>query len=118
MGYRLLVGTVIAVHFAFVGYVVLGGLLAIRWPGLFWPHLAAALWGLLGIITPTPCPLTGAENWARRRSGERPLAHGFIDTYLKGVLFPARYTDAVWAVVAVVVLGSWLLAYRHWIHRT
>jgi hypothetical protein len=114
VGYRFLIGVIVAVHFAFVGYVAFGGLLAIRWPWLFWPHLAAAGWGLVGIMTPVPCPLTSAEDWARQRAGEAALTRGFIDRYFQDVLFPARYTYLVWVLVALVVAGSWWLTYRHW----
>jgi hypothetical protein len=117
MAYRLLVAAVVAVHFAFLAYVVLGGLPAIRWPRLFWPHLVAAGWGLLVITFPVTCPLTGVENWARRRAGEAPLASGFIDRYIEGVLYPARYVQPLRVLVALVVVGSWLLAYRRWCSR-
>ncbi len=114
MGYRLLVTTILAVHFAFLGYVVLGGLLAIRWPRMFWPHLAAAAWGLLVVTFPVVCPLTWAESWARQRAGEAALTEGFIDRYIEGVIYPARYTRLIDVLVGLVVVGSWLLAYRRW----
>jgi hypothetical protein len=94
--------------------VVFGGLLVIRWPASFWPHLAAAGWGLLVIAFPIPCPLTWAEDWARQRAGEAPLTRGFIDRYLEGVLYPARYTPVLWALAALLIAGSWLSAYVRW----
>lgn len=114
MPYRLLVTVILAVHFAFIAYVVFGGLLVIRWPASFWPHLAAAGWGLLVIAFPIPCPLTWAEDWARQRAGEAPLTRGFIDRYLEGVLYPARYTPVLWALAALLIAGSWLSAYLRW----
>jgi hypothetical protein len=117
MPYRLLVTAILVAHFAFVAYVVVGGLPAIRWPKLFWPHLVAAGWGLLVVAVPLTCPLTRAENWARVRAGEAVSSKGFIDRYIEGVLYPARFTEALHVLVAVVVLGSWLLAYRRWRSR-
>jgi hypothetical protein len=117
MAYRLLVSAILVAHFAFVAYVVLGGLPAIRWPRLVWPHLVAAAWGLLVVTVPVTCPLTWAENWARRRAGEAALTKGFIDRYIEGVLYPARYTDLLRVLIALVVVGSWLLAYRRWRSR-
>ncbi len=114
MGYRFLVTAILAVHFAFLVYVVAGGFLAIRWPRLFWPHLAAAAWGLLVVLVPVTCPLTWAENWARQRAGEHALTRGFIDRYIEGVIYPARYTRLIDALVALVVAGSWLFVYRRW----
>ncbi len=114
MGYRALVTAIVAGHFAFLAYVVFGGLLVVRWPWTFWPHLLAAAWGLLVVAFPLTCPLTSAEDWARRRAGEPGLARGFIDRYIEGVLYPARYTTLVQVFVAVGVLGSWFWAYLRW----
>jgi len=33
---------------------------------------------------------------------------GFIDRYIEGVLYPERYSELVMAVVALLVVGSWL----------
>lgn len=119
MAYRILASAILVAHFVFLGYVVFGGVLAIRWPRAFWPHLVAAGWGLLVITFPIVCPLTWAENWARRRAGEAALTSGFIDRYIENVLYPERYTNLLRILVAVVILGSWGLAYRRWrIHRT
>ncbi|MGC9666428.1 DUF2784 domain-containing protein [Planosporangium sp. 12N6] len=114
MAYRLLVTAILVTHFGYLAYVVLGGLPAIRWPRLFWPHLAAVAWGFAVTAFRLPCPLTAAEDWARRQAGEAGLTRGFIDRYIEGVLYPARYTELLRLLVAVVVAGTWLLAYRRW----
>ncbi|HYN97927.1 MAG TPA: DUF2784 domain-containing protein [Pilimelia sp.] len=108
MGYRLLTTLILAAHFAFVGYLAVGGFLAWRWPRTIWLHLAAAAWGVAVVAARLTCPLTAAEDWARRRAGEAGLSTGFIDRYLEGVVYPERYAVAAQAVVAVAVLGSWL----------
>jgi hypothetical protein len=108
MGYRVLVSAILVVHFGYLAYVVLGGFLAWRWPRAFWPHLLAAAWGLAVVGVPLTCPLTVAENWARHRAGERALTAGFIDRYIEGVLYPARYTHLLQVLVGVLVGGSWL----------
>jgi hypothetical protein len=117
MGYRALVTAVLAVHFAYLAYVVLGGLLAVRWPRAFWPHLAAAVWALLLLTFSLNCPLTWAEAWARQRAGEAAPTRGFIDRYIEGVLYPARYTDLLRVLAAMTVLGSWAWAYARWRRR-
>jgi hypothetical protein len=114
MGYRALAESTMVAHFAFLAYVVTGGLLAWRWPAAIWPHLAAAGWGLAIVVFNLNCPLTYVEDWARRRAGERGLAAGFIDTYLTGVVYPARYTGLIQILVAVVVVGSWVGAALRW----
>jgi hypothetical protein len=107
MGYRFLAEATMVAHFAFLAYVVTGGLLAWRWPKAIWPHLAAAGWGLAITAFGLNCPLTYVEDSARRRAGERGLTTGFIDHYLTGVVYPARYTGLIQVLVGVVVVGSW-----------
>jgi hypothetical protein len=113
MGFRVLDGVAVVVHFLFLGYVLLGGFLAWRWRSAIWPHVVCAGWGLATIVFGLDCPLTFVENWARRHAGEPTLRGGFIDTYLTGVLYPASAKTAVlWLVVAVVAV-SWAGAVRH-----
>jgi len=111
MGYRALVSVILTAHFAFVGYVVLGGFLAWRWPWAIAPHLAAAGWGFAVVAFNLNCPLTYAEDWARRRAGQPGLTQGFMDRYIEGVLYPERYTNLLRILVAVMVLVSWIGAY-------
>lgn len=103
----VLVTVILLVHFAYLAYVVLGGFLAWRWPRLFWPHLAAAAWGLAVVGIPLTCPLTVAENWARHRAGQAEQTSGFIDRYIEGALYPPRYTLMLQITVGLVVVGSW-----------
>jgi hypothetical protein len=116
VGYRVLVPTILVVHFAYLAYVIFGGYLAWRWPRAIWPHLAAAVWAVLIVINAVQCPLTWAENWARHRAGDTGYDRGFIDTYVTGVLYPANYLQQMRLLGAAVVLVSWLgLWYRQ--HR-
>jgi len=114
MVYRTLVTVILAVHFATLAYIVFGGLFAVRWPRLFWPHLFAAAWGFAVVAVPLNCPLTWAESWARQRAGEGPLTKGFVDRYIEGVLYPERYTNLLRVLAAVVVFGSWAWTFARW----
>lgn len=108
MGYRVLAVAVLAVHFAYLGYVVLGGFLAWRWPRTVWAHLVAVGWGVALIALGLDCPLTQAEDWARRRAGQPALTTGFVDQYIEGTLYPSRFTPVVQALTGILVIGSWL----------
>jgi hypothetical protein len=108
MGFRLLATVFLGTHFLYLAYLVFGGFLAWRWPRTIWLHLAAAAWGLALVALTLPCPLTWAEDWARRQGGQPALTKGFVDRYLEGVVYPARYTGVARAVVAVAVLASWV----------
>ena len=103
---------VVAVHFAFLGYVIAGGFLAWRWRRALWPHLAACAWAVAIVTLPfLVCPLTQAENWARSRGGLQPYVTGFIDHHVEGVLYPAAFTPVVQVAVGLVVVTSWVGLY-------
>src|SRR5205814_9673588 len=105
MGYRVVEGSVVAAHFGYLAYVVFGGFLGWRWRRAIWPHLVAVGWAVVIVVFPLSCPLTWAQDWARRRAGEAPLTKGFIDRYIEGVLYPARFTWLVQFLVAGIVLA-------------
>lgn len=105
----VIAGAVMAVHFAFLVYVAAGGFLAWRWPRWIVPHLAAAAWGLASVSVGLACPLTRLENHFRQRARRATLDRGgFIDHYLEGVVYPERYTVALWAAAGALVLASWV----------
>jgi Protein of Unknown function (DUF2784) len=104
MPYRRLADLVVLVHALFVVFVVLGGLLVLRWPRVAWLHLPAAAWGVLIEFAGWICPLTPLENALRTRGGGAAYTGGFIEHYLLPVLYPAGLTKTLqW------VLGSFAL---------
>ena len=74
------------IHFAFVLFVVLGGVLALRWSRMIWIHLPCAIWGALIEFTGLICPLTPVENQLRQRAGSAGYEGGFVEHYLLPVL--------------------------------
>jgi hypothetical protein len=83
---------IVALHFLFVAFVVLGGLLALRWPRVIWLHVPAVIWGALIEFTGWICPLTPLENRLRRASGESGYQGDFIAHYILPVLYPNGLT--------------------------
>jgi hypothetical protein len=112
VGYEWLVTLVLALHFSYVAYVVVGGFLAWRWPRAIWPHLVACAWAVLIVASVVNCPLTATEAWARELAGQGPMTVGFVDRYLENVIYPGRYVALAQAAVALVVAISWIGAYR------
>ena len=111
--YIIVVAAVVAAHFAFIGYLVVGGFVALRWPRTIVLHVSAVIWGVLSISLDLPCPLTDLERWARARAGMAPLpSDGFVAHYIAGVLYPVDAVRVVEAAVFAVVIVSWgLFAY-------
>lgn len=105
MVYRALADLVVVLHLGFVLFVVLGGLLALRWPRAAWFHLPAAIWGAGIEFVQGVCPLTPLENRLRRLGGEAGYAGGFVEHYLLPVLYPAGLSQNVqWGLGIFVVL--------------
>jgi hypothetical protein len=107
LGYTVVADAAMAAHSAFLAYVVAGGFLAWRWPRAFWPHAVLSGWGLSTVVCHLDCPLTYVEDVARRRAGRPGLPGGFIDHYLTGTVYPARYARLVEALTVATVAGSW-----------
>lgn len=117
MGYRVLADAVLVFHLAFVLFVVLGGLLVLRWPKLMWVHLPAAVWGVLIEFAGWICPLTPLEKSLRRLGGEAGYEGGFIEHYVVAVLYPRGLTRGVQlglglAVLVITVAVYWRLLSR------
>jgi hypothetical protein len=99
--YRALADFVLVVHLAFVVFVVLGGLLVVRWPWVAFLHIPAAVWGILIEYSGWICPLTPLENSLRRSGGGAGYSGGFIEHYIQPLLYPAGLTRGT-----QIVLGS------------
>jgi hypothetical protein len=108
---------IVAVHFAFVLFVVLGGLLALRWPRVAWIHLPAAIWGASVEFTGWICPLTPLENRLRRASGEAGYQGDFIAHYILPVLYPNGLTRTDQLVLGGVALAINIAIYAFVIAR-
>jgi hypothetical protein len=108
--YAIVVAVTVAAHFAFVGYGVFGGFIALRWPKTIWLHVPVVAWCVAIEVVDFVCPLTWLERWARQRAGMAPLAQdGFIDHYITGVWYPADAANLVLGLVGALVIGSWIL---------
>ena len=83
---------VVVLHVCFVLFVLLGGLLALRWPRLTWVHVPAALWGVVIELGGWICPLTPLENALRQRGGSAGYHGDFVEHYILPVLYPAGLT--------------------------
>jgi Protein of Unknown function (DUF2784) len=106
--YQVVVVVTVVLHFVFLGYLVVGGFVALRWRRTIWLHVLAALWGIAITTQHLDCPLTWLEHRGRAEAGMAPLPpRGFIAHYITGVFYPASWADAVPVVVFGLVATSW-----------
>ena len=116
--FRATADLVVAVHAAFVVFVVLGGLLVARWPRLAWVHVPAAAWGVFIEFRGWVCPLTPLENYFRQRGESSSYEGEFIEHYIMPLLYPVHLTrhTQIWLgsfAVMVNVLLYWHIV-RGW----
>lgn len=120
MLYRLLADATVVLHLAFILFVILGGLLVLRWRRLAWVHVPVALWGagieLIGWV----CPLTYLENYFRAKAGQAGYGTGFIEHYLlpliyPDLLFPGGFPRIGFTVIGIIVLVvNGVIYFRFW----
>jgi hypothetical protein len=117
-----LANAILAIHIAFVGFVVIGLLLIVaggvrgwswvRNPWFRWSHLAAigivVVQAWLGII----CPLTTLEMHLRDRAGNASYDGSFIAHWMQELLYinaPWWAFTVAYTLFAIIVLASWIL---------
>lgn len=100
-------------HFAFLLFVMFGGLLVLRWPRTVWLHIPCFFWGSWIEVSGGICPLTPLEQRLRQAAGESPYAGSFIEHYILPVMYPAGLTRGVQLALAVglVVLNVGIYAW-------
>lgn len=117
MLYRIGAEAVVALHFAFIVFVLFGAMLVVRWRWVAALHLPAAAWGFFVEISGRICPLTYAENYLRNRAGQSGYSQGFIEHYFIPIIYPAGLTQGIQFVLAGAVVLVNVLAYGWLLHR-
>jgi hypothetical protein len=108
---RLLADALVAVHLAFIGFVVAGGLLVLRHRGWAVLHLPAVAWGAFTEFTGTVCPLTPLENSLRRGAGDAGYAGGFMEHYVIPLIYPEALTPRLQVVLGLAAIAINLVVY-------
>ena len=104
MAYAFLADLTVFVHFAFIVFVVTGGLLVRWWPKLIWAHLTAAAWGAYVALANKICPLTPLEKWLSRQAGGEGYSGGFMERYLFWIIYPSGLTPTIQQLLGVGVI--------------
>ena len=101
----------VALHLIFILFVVLGGLLVLRWRWLVWLHLPAVAWGALVEFNSWVCPLTPLENHLRELAGEAGYTHSFVEQYIAPIVYPIGLTPHIQIYLGVGVIVINILIY-------
>ncbi len=117
MAYQLLADLVVALHFAFIVFGLLGGLLALWQKWVAFIHIPAATWGSLIVIQGWICPLTPLENYLRMEAGAGGYSGGFIAHYIAPIIYPDGLTRDLQVNLGFIALGINIAIYSYVVYR-
>lgn len=100
----MLADAIVCIHFAFIVFVLMGGLLVLHYPKVMWLHLPAAAWGAFVEFSGWVCPLTPLENWLRQSSNATPYEGDFVSNYLVPIMYPEGLTRELQFIFGTVVI--------------
>jgi hypothetical protein len=118
MLYQLAADLIVFLHFAFILFVLFGGLLVYKWHWLIWLHIPAAIWGALIEIVGWVCPLTPLENWLYQASGGDIYSGSFIERYLTPIIYPSGLNKEMFIMMGVIVIVVNVIVYTILIVKT
>jgi hypothetical protein len=123
MGYGILADAMVAIHVAYVGYVVFGQLaiwlgLGLRWqwvrnPWFRWTHLIMIVIVAGEALLDITCPLTRWEGDLRQLAGQATSGESFMGRLLHNLIFvnwPSWFLNGLHVGFALLVLGTFVLA--------
>ena len=98
MIHRLLARLILAVHVAYVAFVLFGSFLVFRWP-------AMVVWAFATLAFDLGCPLTPWEKTLLRRGGIEPYPEGFLQHHILRTSFAPEDSRRNHTIVGLVVLA-------------
>ncbi|MBU0462285.1 MAG: DUF2784 domain-containing protein [Proteobacteria bacterium] len=102
---------ILILHFAFIMFVVFGGMFIFYRQWMSWLHIPAVFWAAIIEFSGWICPLTPLENHLRALSGQSGYNHGFIHHYLLKIIYPEGLTRQTQIFLGLGVLIINLFVY-------
>jgi hypothetical protein len=121
MIYNFLADMVVFVHLLFILFVILGGLLVLKWKWVAYLHIPSAIWGVIIEFVGWICPLTPLENRLRHLGGESGYSGDFVEQYIIPLVYPSGLTREIQIMlgIAVIVINMavYFVVIRWWIKK-
>ena len=105
--YELAADLTLIVHFAFIIFVVFGGILFLISTKIIYVHVPALIWGIYIELAHSVCPLTYLENWFLQKSNLPTYSEGFIQNYLVPIVYPTYLTNdlQIYFAIAIIIIN-------------
>ena len=109
---------VLAIHLAWILWVIFGALWTRGQPWLIAFHISSLVWGIVVETGPWPCPLTLAEQFFQSRAGMVSYRGSFLLHYLGAIVYPNLPVELL-TICGVIVCAANLAIYcrRFWLQR-
>ena len=102
--YEFLATLTLIVHFLFLLFVILGGLLFFIKPWILYFHIPAFFYGVYVELTQSICPLTYLENYFLTKANLATYTTTFIQNYLYAIIYPINLTKEIQISLAIALM--------------
>ena len=111
MLFQLAADFIIILHFIFIVFVLVGGILVLKWRWLIWLHIPAVIWGVLISFMGWICPLTPLENMLRQAGGGEVYITGFVEHYIVPLIYPSGFNHEMFGAMGIFVIVVNVIVY-------
>jgi len=115
--YEFLATFTLIIHFLFIVYVILGGLLFFIKPWTLYFHIPAFLYGVYVEFTQSICPLTYLENYFLTKANLASYSTSFIQNYLYAIIYPINLTKELQIILGITLIIINVIIYGFIIKR-
>jgi len=102
--YEFLATFTLIIHFLFIVYVILGGLLFFIKHWTIYFHIPAFLYGVYVEFTQSICPLTYLENYFLTKANLASYSTSFIQNYLYAIIYPINLTKELQIILGITLI--------------
>ena len=116
--FRILADITTIVHFAFIIFVIAGGVVVLRWRRVMWAHLPVVAYGILIEFLGWVCPLTPLEQSLRTMAGQTSYTGTFTEHYITPIIYPPGLSHSVQITLGLIVFAVnaavyiWIFSHR------
>jgi len=115
--YEFLATFTLIIHFLFIVYVILGGLLFFIKPWTLYFHIPAFLYGVYVEFTQSICSLTYLENYFLTKANLASYSTSFIQNYLYAIIYPINLTKELQIILGITLIIINVIIYGFIIKR-
>ena len=111
MYYVLCANLTLAMHFAFIVFVIFGSLILFVSKKIALIHIPSVIYGAYIELFHSICPLTYLENWFLKKAGMKSYSSSFIEQYLIPIVYPDNLTAELQFYLGLLLIITNIVIY-------